>query len=363
MHEVRLVGSGHDDEARKAAEIGHVERTGMGRPVGADEPRTVHGETHRQALDCDVMHDLVVGALQECRVNGGEGLEAFGRQPRGESHPVLFGDTDVEATIGEFFGEKIKPGSRRHRGGDSDDLIVLPRFLDEGFCIDLGVGGCGGFRLCLRARRHVELDDAVILVGRFFGGLVALALFRDDMDEERSVLGVAHVLEHRQEMIDVVAVDRPDVEESEFVEQRAAGDEAAGVFLDRHRALLEERRQQLGDLFDGLVHRSVSPPRDQAREIARQRADRRCDRHIVVVENDDEARVHGAGVVHGLIGHAGRHGAVADHRDDVVGFAAKVAGDCHAEPGRNRSGGVGRPEGVVFALGALGETGQPAALA
>ena len=130
-------------------------------------------------------------------------------------------------------------------------------------CVDLGIGGCGCFRLRLRARRHVELDDAVIFVGRFFGRLVALALLRDDVNEERSVLGVAHVLEHRQQMIDVVAVDRPDIEESEFVEQGAAGDEAAGVFLHRHRALLEERRQQLGELLDGMAHRPVGPPRDR----------------------------------------------------------------------------------------------------
>ena len=111
------------------------------------------------------MHDLVVGALQERRINGGKRLEAFGRQTRGKSHPVLFGDADVEATIGKFFGEKIKTGSRRHRSGDSDDLVVLLCFFDEGFSIDLGVGRRGGFRLRLRARRHVELDDAMVLVG------------------------------------------------------------------------------------------------------------------------------------------------------------------------------------------------------
>src|SRR5262249_11058774 len=79
VHEVRFVGGGHDHEARKAAEISHVESAGVGRTVGADETRTVHSETYRQALDCDVVHDLVVGALQECRIDGGEGLEAFGR--------------------------------------------------------------------------------------------------------------------------------------------------------------------------------------------------------------------------------------------------------------------------------------------
>ena len=82
----------------------------------------------------------------------------------------------------------------------------------------------------------------MIFIGRFFGGLIALALLGDDVNEERAVLGVAHVSEHRQEMIDIVAVDRADIEKAELVEQGAAGDETAGVFLDGYCALLEERR-------------------------------------------------------------------------------------------------------------------------
>ena len=73
--------------------------------------------------------------------------------------------------------------------------------------------------------------------------------------------------------------------------------------------------------------------------------------------------VHRAGVVHRLVGHAGRHRAVADHRDDVVGLAVEVARDRHAEAGRDRGRGMRGAERVVFALGALGEAGQAAALA
>ena len=236
----------------------------MGRAVGADQAGAVHREAHRQALDRDVVHDLVVGALQEGRVDGGERLVAFGREPGGEGHAVLLGDADVEAAVGEFLGEQVEPGARRHRGGDGDDLVVLLRFLDQGLGEHLGVGGRGRLRLRLRAGRHVELDDAVILVGGFLGRLVALALLRDAVNQERSVLGVAHVLEHRQQVIDVVAVDRPDIEEAELVEQRAAGDEAAGIFLHRHRALLQERRQHLGELLDDVAHRPIGRGRRRA---------------------------------------------------------------------------------------------------
>jgi hypothetical protein len=159
-----------------------------------------------------------------------------------KGHAVLLGDADVETTIGKFLGEEIKPGSRRHRGRDGHDLVVLLGFADEGLCIDLGIGGGCRLRLCLSTGCHIELDDAVIFVGRFFGRLVALALFGDDVNEKRPVLGVPYVYKHRQEMVDVVAIDGPDIEESELVEQGAAGDEAASVFLHGHCSLLEERR-------------------------------------------------------------------------------------------------------------------------
>src|SRR5207302_649521 len=72
---------------------------------------------------------------------------------------------------------------------------------------------------------------------------------------------------------------------------------------------------------------------------------------------------HRPGVVHRLIGHAGAHRAVADHRDDVALFALEVARHGHAEPRGNRGRTVRRAKRVVFAFRSLGEPRQPAALA
>ena len=79
----------------------------MGRAVGADKPGAVHGKAHRQALDRDVVHDLVVGALQEGRVDRGKRLVAFGGKPGREGHGVLLGDADVEGAIRKRLGEDI----------------------------------------------------------------------------------------------------------------------------------------------------------------------------------------------------------------------------------------------------------------
>ncbi len=73
-------------------------------------------------------------------------------------------------------------------------------------------------------------------------------------------------------------------------------------------------------------------------------------------------RLQGARVVHRLVGHARRHGAVADDRDDRIVAVSEVARDRHAEARGDRGRGMGGAEWVVFALGAFGEARETAAL-
>ena len=219
------------------------------------------------------------------------------------------------------------------------------------------------FGLDLRAGDHVESVDAVIFVGGGLGRRVALALLGHDMDEHRAVGQIAHVLQDGQQMVEIMAVDRPDIEEAELLEQSAAGPEAAAEFFGAPRLLEEEFRQALGELLGRLADRAIGLARHQPRQIGRHRAGRRRDRHVVVVENDDQARMQRAGVVHRLIGHARRHRAVADHRDDMIVALRKIARHRHAEPGRNRGRGMRRAERIIFALRPLGEAGKAARLA
>ena len=194
----------------------------MGGAVGADQAGAVDGETHRQALDRHVMDDLVIAALQEGRIDRAERLVAFGRKAGGEGHRMLLGDADVEGAVGEGLVEDVDAGARRHRRGDADDLVVLLGFLDQALAEHVLVGRRVRLGLGLRAGGDVELDHGVIFVGGGFRRAVALALLRDDMDQDRAGLHVADVLQHRQQMVEVMAVDRADIIEAEFLEQRAA---------------------------------------------------------------------------------------------------------------------------------------------
>ena len=164
-------------------------------------------------------------------------------------------------------------------------------------------------------------------------------------------------------MIEVVAVDRPHIVEAEFLEEGAAGGHPAGIFLRLARHVLEGTRQMVGDFLAELADTLIGPARHQARQIGAHAADRRGDRHVVVVKDDDQAARRLGGVVHGLIGHAGAHRAVADHRYDVVVVATHVAGHGEAQGRRYRRGGMGGAERIVGAFRALGEARQATALA
>ena len=112
-----------------------------------------------------------------------------------------------------------------------------------------------------------------------------------------------------------------------------------------------------------LAQRAIGLAGNQPRQISRHGADRRRDRHVVVVEHDDQPRIHRARIVHRLIGHAGGHRAVADHGDDVILLAFEIARHRHAERGGNRGRGMRCAKRVVFAFAAFGETGESAGLA
>ena len=125
VDELGLVGRGHHDHVGEAAEIGDIERARVGRPVRADEPGPVEGEADRQLLDRDVVHDLVVGALEEGRIDRAERLVALGREAGRERHRVLLGDSHVEGARRELLAEQVDARARRHRGRDRAILSSL----------------------------------------------------------------------------------------------------------------------------------------------------------------------------------------------------------------------------------------------
>ena len=210
-------------------------------------------------------------------------------------------------------------------------------------------------------------------VGRGFGGGIAFALAGDDVKQDGAAggfrtIGITQVAQDGEEVIEVVTVDGADIVEAHFLEQGAAGEHAAREFLGAAGGAFDGFRKALGHPRRKIAQAEEGIGREQPRKIGAHGADRGGDRHVVVVEDDDEAGMQRAGVVHRLVGHAGTHRAIADDGNDmaVVLDAAcglEVAAHGHAEAGGDRGGGMGGTEGVVFALRAPGEAGEATPLA
>ena len=139
-------------------------------PSAPTRPGAVDGEAHRQVLDRDVVDHLVVGALQEGRIDRAERAHALGGQPGGESHRVLLGDADVEGALGMPLGELVEAGAAGHRRGDRDDARVAVGRSASGLGEHVRYSWRPGRRLGLLAGDDVELLHAVVLVGAASAG-------------------------------------------------------------------------------------------------------------------------------------------------------------------------------------------------
>ena len=203
----------------------------MSRTIGPDQASTINGEAYGQVLDRYIMYDLIIATLQKGGIDRAKRLKAFAGKTGSESHRMLLSNADIECALRKYFAKKIKPGARWHGGGDCHYSVVVTGFLDQAGAENLGIARRICRRLRLLTRNHVEFVDAVIFVGRGFGRRIALALLRHHMDEHRAFLRITHIFQDRQQMIQIMPVDRTDIIEAQFLEQSASGEEGAGIFF------------------------------------------------------------------------------------------------------------------------------------
>jgi hypothetical protein len=111
-------------------------------PSSPTSPARSIGEDDVELLQADVVDDLVVGALQEGRVDGAHRLGALQRQAGGEEHRLLLGDAHVEVVSGLGLLQDAQPGAGVHRRRDPDDARVAPHLPDHGLAEDRVY--CGG---------------------------------------------------------------------------------------------------------------------------------------------------------------------------------------------------------------------------
>ena len=244
MHQFRLIRRGHHHKAGQIRQKRHIKRPRMGGTIRPHKARAINGKPHRQALNSHVMHNLIISALQEGRINRAKRLHPTRRQPRRKRHCMLFGNPDIETAFRKPVRKQVQPGAIRHCGGDGDNAVVMLRFPDQALREHLCITRRVGRRLCLRPRQHIKLARRMALVTGSFGGRIAFALFGDHMDQNgpgRAGMGGA---QNRQHLIQIMAINRPDVGKAQFLKQRASDCHAFKQLLRPPRAFLKWLRQQ-----------------------------------------------------------------------------------------------------------------------
>ena len=310
---------------------------------------------------------------------------------------MLLRDPDIEHPVREGGLEFGHPGPGRHAGRDPDDASILSRELDQflgedgrvvrillrRFGHDRGwrgvvthrlgrhgdrrrlrgpgavVGICGRRHGHRRQRRAVEPD----LVG--LGGPEAAALLRPDMHDGRTGQGQS-TSERLEQRVEVVARHGTDVGDPEILEQLPglgeADDRAAQPPTE-----FEDRSADDRDPLDRAVVNALAlapgPRQLDLREVRRERADGRADRHLVVVEDDEHLRLALADVVERLERQAAHQRRVADHDRDPLQAVTEIAR--LGEPLGDRQAGPGMPavEDVMGRLRAARETADAVELA
>ncbi len=360
----------------------------MRRPVVADQPGAVHAEGDVQVLQADVVHDLVVAALQEGRVDGGDRAQALERETGREQHRMLLGDAHVEVLVGHLGGQVREAGAAGHRGGDAHHARIAQRLRHHRAAEDIGVlrGRLGpdarALGLALGRDRRTALADGARLRGvpllhaleaAVLGRSKALALDGLDVHHDRPA-GAERLLQGAAHGAHVVAVDHPDVGQVELLEQEPRRPEGLQRLLQLRAEALDLAADAGGELreprLDGLARLVALGVQPQPVEVARQRADVGRDRHAVVVQHDHDRRFEAARIQQRLEVDAARHRAVADNRDHPrIGMLVRRKPELRAQAHRlldpdRVARGRGRVAGahdVVRRLGARAE-GRKAAV-
>jgi hypothetical protein len=378
----RLVARGHRDHVRQRAQVGDVEDPVVGRAVVADQAGAVHREDDVQALQADVVDDLVVGALQERRVDRRHRLAALEREARGEQDRLLLGDPDVEVVLGLGDLQQAEAGAGVHRGGDPDDATVAAHLLDHRLPEDRGVlrdGGAGDLAALLDGLdhgRHPVGDRAGLggvpllhaLQAAVLRGGEPLALHGGDVDDHRA-LRLERRAQRPAQRVHVVAVDDPRVGPVELLPEQARRPERLERLLELRAEALGQRAQAAGQVGEALLHLLAGVPelgvQAHPRERPRERPDVRRDRHAVVVEHHDDRGAGAPGLVDRLERDPAGHRPVADDRDDLRVVEGALQPHPLLDPHRvaDRGRGVAGTHDVVLGFRDRAERGEPAVLA
>ncbi len=154
-----------------------------------------------------------------------------------------------------------------------------------------------------------------------------------------------------------MAINRADVVEAEFLKEGAGYNHSLDMFFNT-----AGKFQHAGYIGQNLATcttcRIESAAGKQTCQVFIHAANRRRNRHIVVIEDHQQIGVKRPRIIQCLESLAGRHGAVTDNGDHSPFFIFVSGGNRHPERGGNRRGRVANAKRVINAFRAPRESGD-----
>ena len=308
----------------------------MGAAVCADQSGAVDGKAHRQVLDCDIVHNLIIGALQEGGINRAKWPHSLRSQSGGKGHAMLFGYADVKCAVRMCLREFVHAGAAGHGSGNGHNPWVSIGQFRQRFAKDILIGrwtATGAF--ILLAGNDIEFDHAMIFVRRRLGRGIAMAFFGNHMDQYRSFGIVADIFQNGDQLIQIMPVNWTHIIKTQFFKQGSAHRHAARKFFGTFSGAVNAARQFGGQLAGEFAQAQIFAGGYQPRQIGGQAPHRRRNRHVIVVQDDDQPVARRLRVVHRLIGHASRHRSITDDGNGFARFARNLVRHSKTQSRRN----------------------------
>jgi hypothetical protein len=194
----------------------------MRRAVVGGKAGAVHAENHRQILQANVVMDAVVGALEEAGINRHDRAQTHRRHAGGKDDAVFLGDADVVVAFRHRLFQMLHAGAAGHGGGEADDGFIFFAELHDGLAHHVLIhrrrAGFDGGRF---AGGGVVRSEAVEFLRLFERGFVALALLRQNVDDNRMVARLGK-FQRADEQRQIVSVNRAEIAHAHFLEQHRA---------------------------------------------------------------------------------------------------------------------------------------------
>ena len=356
----------HDDDVRDGPQVREVEEPVVGRAVVAHDAAAVQGEHHGELLEADVVQHLVVGPLHEGGVDGHHGDDPLRRPcPAAKVTPCCSAIPTSKNLSGNSFAIGVQSRPAAHGRRDGHDLRVFPGELDHRPAEDLRVAGDAARIRGMSPVRALKGPMPWNFVGSSSAKGYPLPFFVSTWTSTGRLCSLT-LRSIVDEVVEAVPSRGPTYSKPSS-SKRAPGVRKRLEGLLGLAGELDHLLADVGDAPEELLHvlPELGDPaaRHDLVEVGRKGAHVGRNRHLVVVQDDDEVLLAVARPVEPFEGHARRHGPVADDGDDLEVFALEAARFRDPGRGRDRGAAVAHAEDVVDALLASREAADTAAFA